>query len=214
MLLVAADGRKPVRRRYTIRQFDPARLLLTIDVVLHGDGPGERWVRSAQAGDRIEGIGPRGKIFPSPEADWHLFMGDEAAMPAILAMTESLPGDADATVVHRGSRRRRRAGGARPRPGPGSAGCTGWAGRPATGRTHWPPRPPRSSCRPAAGTPTCSARRRSCCAMRERAGRPRAAAGPDVAEGVLGPRPRQCRPRRARQGRLSANWRPYLRQAS
>jgi NADPH-dependent ferric siderophore reductase len=99
MLLVAADGRRPVRRRYTIRQFDRARQRLTIDVVLHGDGPGERWVRSAQPGDRIEGIGPRGKVFPSMSADWHLFMGDEAAMPAILAMTESLPGDADATLV-------------------------------------------------------------------------------------------------------------------
>jgi len=99
MLLVAADGTRPVRRRYTIRQLDRARRLLTLDIVLHGDGPGERWVRSAQAGDRVEGIGPRGKVFPSPEADWHLFMGDEAAMPAILAMTESLPGDSEATVV-------------------------------------------------------------------------------------------------------------------
>jgi NADPH-dependent ferric siderophore reductase len=99
MLLVAVDGRRPVRRRYTIREFDPVRLLLAIDVVLHGDGPGERWVRSAKPGDRIEGIGPRGKVFPSPEAEWHLFMGDESALPAILAMTESLPGDADATLV-------------------------------------------------------------------------------------------------------------------
>src|SRR5215469_16455052 len=99
MLLVAADGRKPVRRRYTIRYLDAAARILTIDVVLHGDGPGEQWVRSARPGDRIEGIGPRGKIFPNPAEDWHLFMGDEAALPAILAMTESLPGDADATLV-------------------------------------------------------------------------------------------------------------------
>jgi NADPH-dependent ferric siderophore reductase len=99
MLLVAVDGRRPVRRRYTIRHLDRARQRLTIDVVLHGDGPGERWVRSAQPGDRIEGIGPRGKVFPSMSADWHLFMGDEAALPAIVAMTESLPGDADATLV-------------------------------------------------------------------------------------------------------------------
>ena len=99
MLLVGVDGRKPVRRRYTIRQLDTDRRLLTLDVVLHGDGPGERWIRAARPGDRIEGIGPRGKIFPSPEADWHLFMGDEAAMPAILAMIEALPGVADATVV-------------------------------------------------------------------------------------------------------------------
>jgi NADPH-dependent ferric siderophore reductase len=99
MLLVAADGSRPVRRRYTIRHLDRARQRVTIDVVLHGDGPGERWVRSARPGDRIEGIGPRGKVFPSPEADWHLFMGDESAMPAIFAMTESLPGDGVATIV-------------------------------------------------------------------------------------------------------------------
>src|SRR5215469_12819182 len=99
MLLVAVDGRRPVRRRYTIRYLDRVRQVVTIDVVLHGDGPGERWVRSARLGDRIEGIGPRGKVFPVMSADWHLFMGDEAAMPAILAMTESLPGDAEATLV-------------------------------------------------------------------------------------------------------------------
>jgi NADPH-dependent ferric siderophore reductase len=99
MLLVAAEGNRPVRRRYTIRRLDPAERLLRLDVVLHGDGPGERWVRSARPGDRIEGIGPRGKIWPSPEADWHLFMGDEAAMPAILAMTESLPEGSEATIV-------------------------------------------------------------------------------------------------------------------
>jgi NADPH-dependent ferric siderophore reductase len=99
MLLVAADGNRPVRRRYTIRYLDPSRQLLTLDVVLHGEGPGERWIRAARAGDRIEGIGPRGKITSSAEADWHLFIGDEAAMPAILAMTESLPGDTEATIV-------------------------------------------------------------------------------------------------------------------
>src|SRR5450755_2576714 len=99
MLLVAADGNRPVRRRYTIRHLDPARRLLTLDVVLHGDGPGERWVRSARPGDRIEGIGPRGKVTTLPAADWHLFMGDESALPAIFAMTESLPGDSVATVV-------------------------------------------------------------------------------------------------------------------
>jgi NADPH-dependent ferric siderophore reductase len=99
MLLVAADGNRPVRRRYTIRALDPARALLTIDVVLHGDGPGERWIRAASPGDRIEGIGPRGKITASPSADWHLFMGDESALPAIFALTESLPGDSVATLI-------------------------------------------------------------------------------------------------------------------
>jgi NADPH-dependent ferric siderophore reductase len=99
MLLVAAEGDRPVRRRYTIRQLDAAARLLTLDIVLHGDGPGERWVRSARPGDRIEGIGPRGKITTSATADWHLFMGDESALPAIFAMTEALPPDRPATLV-------------------------------------------------------------------------------------------------------------------
>jgi NADPH-dependent ferric siderophore reductase len=99
MLLVAAEGNRPVRRRYTIRHLDQARQLLTLDVVLHGDGPGERWVRAARPGDLIEGIGPRGKITTSPTADWHLLIGDESALPAIFVMTESLPGDSLATAV-------------------------------------------------------------------------------------------------------------------
>jgi NADPH-dependent ferric siderophore reductase len=99
MLLVGAEGTRPVRRRYTIRSLDRETLTLTLNVVRHGEGPGERWVRSARPGDTIEGIGPRGKITTNPDADWHLFMGDESAMPAILTMTESLPGDAVATLA-------------------------------------------------------------------------------------------------------------------
>jgi NADPH-dependent ferric siderophore reductase len=99
MLLVAAEGNRPVRRRYTIRRLDAAARLLTLDIVLHGDGPGERWVRSARPGDRIEGIGPRGKITMSATADWHLFIGDESALPVTFAMTEALPANSSATLV-------------------------------------------------------------------------------------------------------------------
>jgi NADPH-dependent ferric siderophore reductase len=99
MLLVATEGRRPVRRRYTIRELDPAASLLTLDIVLHGDGPGEQWVRSARPGDRIQGIGPRGKITTSAAADWHLFMADESALAATFAMTEALPGGAMATLI-------------------------------------------------------------------------------------------------------------------
>jgi NADPH-dependent ferric siderophore reductase len=99
MLLVAAEGNRPVRRRYTIRALDRSARQLTLDIVRHGDGPGERWVRSARPGDTIEGIGPRGKITTSRAADWHLFIGDESALPAIFTMTESLPPEVMATLV-------------------------------------------------------------------------------------------------------------------
>jgi NADPH-dependent ferric siderophore reductase len=99
MLLVAAEGNRPVRRRYTIRELDTTTRLLALHIVLHGDGPGERWVRSARPGDRIEGIGPRGKITISPAAGWHLFIADESGLPAAFAMTESLPAGSMATLV-------------------------------------------------------------------------------------------------------------------
>src|SRR6516165_9612344 len=99
MLMVALDGDRPVRRRYTIRALDRERRLLTIDVVRHADGPGERWVAAARPGDKIEGIGPRGKIFLNPDADWHLFIGDDSALPAYLAMAGAVPAGARALVI-------------------------------------------------------------------------------------------------------------------
>jgi NADPH-dependent ferric siderophore reductase len=35
----------------------------------------------------------------SAAADWHLFIGDESALPATFAMTEALPADSSATLV-------------------------------------------------------------------------------------------------------------------
>ena len=91
MLLVAVAGDRPVRRRYTIRHTDPARCLLTLGIVRHDGGPGEAWVAAARPGTQVEGIGPRGKIFPVDGAAWHLFAGDFSALPAFFAMAGSLP---------------------------------------------------------------------------------------------------------------------------
>ena len=99
MLMVDIDGDRPVRRRYTIRAIDPDQRLLTLGIVRHDDGPGERWVRAARPGDEIEGIAPRGKIFPSADAAWHLFAGDFSALPAFFAMAGSLPAGQRATVI-------------------------------------------------------------------------------------------------------------------
>ena len=50
-------------------------------------------------GDRIDAIGPRGKITLHPEADWHLFVADETGLPGVLAMIEALPRASTATAV-------------------------------------------------------------------------------------------------------------------
>ena len=99
MLMVAVDGDRPVRRRYTIRDTDPARCQLTLGIVRHDDGPGERWVATARPGDEVEGIAPRGKIFPAAGVAWHLFAGDFSALPAFFAMAGSLPAEVPATVI-------------------------------------------------------------------------------------------------------------------
>jgi NADPH-dependent ferric siderophore reductase len=99
MLLVATEGGRPVRRRYTIRSLNRDKRRLTLDIVRHSEGPGERWVDAARPGVTVEGVGPRGKISPDPSADWHLFIGDESTLAAIFAMVSSLPPEASATVI-------------------------------------------------------------------------------------------------------------------
>jgi len=84
------------RRHYTIRSIDRTARQLDIDFVLHGDSPAGNWARDARPGDRIEAMGPRGRVVLNPMADWHLFTGDETCIPGILGMLEILPSYAHA----------------------------------------------------------------------------------------------------------------------
>jgi NADPH-dependent ferric siderophore reductase len=88
----------PVRRRYSIRHYDPDQRRVDLDFVLHGDGPGMRWAQAARPGDSIEVVGPRGKITLVRNAAWHLFAGDATAVPGALAMMEALPLDLPAAA--------------------------------------------------------------------------------------------------------------------
>jgi len=99
MLRVPLAGDKVVNRRYTIRDFDAAGRRVVLDVSLHGNGPGTDWIAAAGTGDRIEAIGPRGKITLHPDADWHLFVVDETGLPGALAMIEALPAGAVAIAL-------------------------------------------------------------------------------------------------------------------
>jgi NADPH-dependent ferric siderophore reductase len=99
MLRVPLGGDRVVNRRYTIRSFDPAQKTVTIDVSLHGAGPGTDWITAARAGDHVDAIGPRGKITVRPQADWHLFLADETGLPGALAMLEALPPGSTAIAI-------------------------------------------------------------------------------------------------------------------
>jgi NADPH-dependent ferric siderophore reductase len=85
----------PFTRTYTIRWVNTAARELAIDFVVHGDeGLAGPWAATAQPGDTLTFTGPGGAYNPAPEADWYLFAGDEAALPAIAACVESLPAEA------------------------------------------------------------------------------------------------------------------------
>lgn len=85
----------PFTRTYTIRWVDTEAQELAIDFVIHGDeGLAGPWAAAAQPGDPLTFTGPGGAYNPAPDADWYLFAGDEAALPAITAAMESLPSEA------------------------------------------------------------------------------------------------------------------------
>lgn len=82
----------PAQRTYTVRAWDEAQRELTVDFVVHGDeGLAGPWAARAVAGDTVRLLGPGGGYAPDPEADWHLLVGDESALPAIAASLERLP---------------------------------------------------------------------------------------------------------------------------
>ncbi len=97
LILTESSGRR-VKRRYTIRAARPDRGEIDLDVLLHGHGPGSSWGAGATAGTSATLLGPRGKLDLRP-ADWHLFVGDESALPAFAALSEALPSGEPALAI-------------------------------------------------------------------------------------------------------------------
>jgi NADPH-dependent ferric siderophore reductase len=99
MLRIPGSDGEPTNRRYTIRFADPKAATVTLDMVVHGDGPGAQWAAQAAPGDALDAIGPRGKVVVDHTADWHLFIGDDTALPGMSIMAESLATDVPAVMV-------------------------------------------------------------------------------------------------------------------
>jgi len=90
---------RPASRDYTPRRFDAAANTLTIDFVLHGDGPAAAWGAQARPGQFLGVGGPRGSFIVPDDFDWYLFVGDETALPAISRRLEELPSGTSTIVV-------------------------------------------------------------------------------------------------------------------
>jgi NADPH-dependent ferric siderophore reductase len=86
---------RPSVRTYTVRRVDTERREISIDFVVHGEhGVAGPWAMAATPGQPAYLMGPSGAYTPDPAADWHLFAGDESAVPAIGAALEALPDNA------------------------------------------------------------------------------------------------------------------------
>lgn len=70
-------------RDYTVRSWDPETNTFDVDFVRHDHGLAASWAYRAQPGEEIYFAGPKSCALRNDEAEWHLLVGDETALPAI-----------------------------------------------------------------------------------------------------------------------------------
>ncbi len=92
-LILGADSPevRALSRTYTPRHFDAATQALTVDFVLHGEGPASLWAAQAQVGQPMTIAGPGRCYTVDAQAQWLLLAGDESAIPAIATILEAVP---------------------------------------------------------------------------------------------------------------------------
>ncbi|MEU6443546.1 siderophore-interacting protein [Streptomyces sp. NPDC047046] len=90
-VLLMPKASRPWVRNLTIRSLRPAERELDIEFALHGGSPMTSWVRRVRPGDPA-GVFALGSMHRPPEhARGHVLVGDESALPAILAILDSDP---------------------------------------------------------------------------------------------------------------------------
>lgn len=95
----SSDGSGPTMRTYTPRRFDPERLELDVEFVLHGEGVASSWAAAAKVGDQLTVMGPGGRYEPVAPSGTFVIAVDETAMPAAGTVIEALPSDTNLVVL-------------------------------------------------------------------------------------------------------------------
>jgi NADPH-dependent ferric siderophore reductase len=89
---------RPVSRVYTPRIWDAKAQELSVDFIVHGEGPGSAWAEAAKAGDQAVISGPGGRFKVDPEAGWYLLACDQTGIPALATVLDALPPSMPARV--------------------------------------------------------------------------------------------------------------------
>ncbi|RZT15963.1 NADPH-dependent ferric siderophore reductase [Mycobacterium sp. BK558] len=84
-------------RNYSVRHHDGA--LITLDVVLHADGPGTTWASSVTPGARVILDHARSWYRPPAGAQWQVLVSDMSGLPAAARIIEELPAGVPATLI-------------------------------------------------------------------------------------------------------------------
>ena len=93
------EGERQVGRYYSVRAHDVERAEITLEFVVHGDGPLTTWASQASPGDKLALWGPRKAFDPPPDARSYLLFADETGLPALTAVVESLGADVTARAI-------------------------------------------------------------------------------------------------------------------
>ncbi len=83
-------GQRPIIRTFTPRRFDPEKLELDIDIVLHEHGAASGWANAAGPADPVAVSGPGRGYLIDPAAEAFFLAGDETAIPAIGQLMEEI----------------------------------------------------------------------------------------------------------------------------